>query len=142
LNVHGKEILSAKQQLAVKSVVAPTKADLDKAEEVEQAVAKYVKGIQSPNDSAVDVVKNMGSKSIGIEVKTLLLQTNDKITMNRPAIQRKLQWAQSNKASLATVAVDLRGSKMAVYYKQGVGSFRIGSMQKVTGGLQGLSSML
>jgi hypothetical protein len=141
LNVAGKEILTAKQALAVKNAVAPTKAYMDKAEQVEQLVTKYVKGIQSHDDFPVDVQLKTASGLHGIEVKTLMLQNNDKITMNRGAIGRKLAWAKSNNADLSTVAVDLRGSKVAVYYKSGVGSFRLGSMEKVSGGLKGLASM-
>lgn len=70
----------------------------------------------------------------GVEVKTLTEQRNDKITMNAYAIARKQAFARKNRAVLHTIAVDLRGSKARIYYRQGVGSFRLSKMSEVTSG--------
>lgn len=141
LNVHGKEILSAKQAIAVKNAVIADKSTQDLAEKAEQMVTKFLKAEQSKNDAPVDVQLKVGHTLYGIEVKSLILQNNDKITMKRDAVQRKLNWAAENKGKLATLAVDFRGTKLSVYYREGVGAFRLGKMQKVSGGLKGLSAI-
>ena len=142
-SARGKPIISDKQKLAQKSVVTASKDHQDKAEEVERLIAKKLPGYQqSSNNKPFDVFGKDGKgKSHAIEVKSLLLQHNDKITMKQDAINRKTQWAKQNKSQMHTVAVDLRGNKPVVYHRAGVGSFRLGNMTKVEGGLNGLHKL-
>lgn len=143
LNSRGKPILNTRQQLALKNMVVVDKAQQDKAEEAERLVTKALHGVQQHNNSPMDVVMKLpNGKQIGLEVKTLLLQKNDKITMKRDALARKTQWGKDNNSAIGTVVLDLREKGMSVFYRSGVGSFRVMHMQEVQGGLKGLASVI
>jgi len=64
-----------------------------------------------------------------IEVKTIVHGVNDKITMHPESLARKVAFAEKNGVLPHTVVVDNRTSK--IYYKEGVGSFRLSSMREV-----------
>jgi hypothetical protein len=106
-------------------------------------VKNAVGGVSSPNNKPFDVMTRDGKHAI--EVKTLVDQKNDKITMSSRALGRKNAYAYKFGVSPHTVVLDMRGSKdgqpVAVYHKSGVGSFRIGSMTPVKGGLAGLKGL-
>jgi len=70
-------------------------------------------------------------KMHGVEVKTLVDNKNNKITMHPSSRARKTAWAHSHHARLHTVVVDSR-AKNKLYYHKGVGSFRMGSLQPVS----------
>ena len=69
-----------------------------------------------------------------IEVKSIIQAKNDKITMHKESLLKKKlelkKWGK--KTTEHTVVFDERTGK--IYYKQGLGSFRLGSMQEVTEG--------
>jgi len=129
LNARGKPLLSDKAQLARKNFVAATKGHHDKAEEIERLMAKKTGLTKSSGNKPFDIF----GKKDAVEVKTVLMQKNDKLTMNRDAIARKNAWAKANKVQSHTLAVDLRGQKPVYYHREGVGSFRLGTMNKVSG---------
>lgn len=67
-----------------------------------------------------------------IEVKTIVRGKNDKITMHPKALRRKLSEAKKqSQAKVHTVVFDDRTGKM--YYKEGVGSFRLTTMKPIRG---------
>lgn len=141
-NARGKEILSTKQHIAVKNVVIISKAQQDKAEQGEQLVTKALHGEQQHNNSPMDVtLKLPNGKIMGLEVKSMLQQKQDRIYIKGNALTRKVAWGKTNKAPIGTVALDFRTNpdKPDVYYKSGVGAFHIGSMSPVQGGLKGLA---
>ena len=77
-------------------------------------------------------------KTKGIEVKTMIDNDNDKITMRKGAVEKKTAWMRRNHASVHTVVVDDRdkfGNKNfsghRLYYRRGFGSFRLVNMIKV-----------
>lgn len=140
-SVRGRLILTDKQKRAVANVVTATKEHHDKAEELERLIAKHTGGTQSPNNKPFDVLVNGAKKKHGIEVKAVLLQKNDKLTMKKEAIDRKLAAAKKQKLTMHTVAGDLRGKKLIIYHRAGVGSFRLGKMDVVKGGLKGLAAL-
>jgi hypothetical protein len=53
---------------------------------------------------------------------------NNKITMNKYAQVRKIEWEIANKAIFHTIVETRSGT---IYYRRGVGSFRVGGMYKV-----------
>lgn len=143
LNTRGKPIISTRQKIALKNTVIVAKDQQDKAEEIERLVTKALGGVQQHNNSPMDVVmKFPNGKTMGLEVKSLLLQKNDKITMKRESLAKKVQWGKDNKSNIGTVVVDLRQKGMQVYYRDGVGSFRIMHMTEVQGGLKGLTNAI
>jgi predicted GNAT family acetyltransferase len=130
----GTLILTPKQKLAAANVVTPTKEHQDRAEEMERHIAKMIGGTQSADNQAFDVhAKDAKGVKHAIEVKSLLLQKNDKITMSKAALQRKNDYAAANpKTKIHTIAVDMRGTKPKYYHREGVGSFRVGGMTPIT----------
>jgi len=83
-------------------------------------------------------------KGYGIECKMILRGKNEKITMSKDALGRKLAEQRAEGLKAFTVVVDRRTGGLegrATYYvKQGLGSFRLSSMTKVS--LSDLKSMV
>jgi hypothetical protein len=109
----------------------------------ERVFADRMGGKSFPDNEPVDVEMKVGGKEHGIELKTITHGTNDKVTMKASAIERKVEWEKEHGTQVHTVVLDHRdkgiggeGSKALhsgheIYYKRGVGSFRIGTMLKV-----------
>jgi hypothetical protein len=114
----------------------------------ERELAAALGGFVTRGSAPVDVVVTRhGRPAHGIELKTLVTQGNDKITMKTPAMDRKFDWASEHGAALHTVVFDDReamddASRRRVYHRLGVGSFRIGNMRLLEGGLQELAALL
>jgi hypothetical protein len=114
----------------------------------ERELAAAVGGFVTRGSAPVDVVvTRSGRPAHGIELKTLVTQGNDKITMKTAAMSRKFDWADEHGAELHTVVFDDRDamddtSKRRVYHRVGIGSFRIGNMRLLPGGLQELAGLL
>jgi len=96
------------------------------AEANEHKLAMALGGSAQADNSAFDVM--VGEKH-GIEVKTIVRGKNDKITMHPESLQRKIEFAASNKIEAHTVVFDHRNSK--IYYREGVGSFRLKYMKEI-----------
>jgi hypothetical protein len=136
-----KPKLSLRQQRALVHYIPTTKADHASADTGEQMVREAVHGQRTADNMPFDVLAGKHA----IEVKAMLHQSNDKITMRKAALQRKYGWAAKNNATPHTVVLDMRNGATtpnAVYYRQGVGSFRMGSMQQLPNGLADLPKML
>lgn len=108
------------------------------AEKNELSIRQMVGGTRTDDNKPVDVVTKIDGKTKGIEVKTMVNNTNDKITMRSGALEKKEAWARSNHASIHTVVLDDRGklgnkgySGHRIYYRKGTGSFRLSGMVKV-----------
>lgn len=65
-----------------------------------------------------------------IEVKTIVQGVNDKITMHPSSLARKVAFARKNHVESHTIVKDDRTGQ--VFYKEGVGSFRLSSMREVS----------
>lgn len=98
------------------------------AEKMENHLAKELGMKKSPDNKPFDL---FGSK-YAVEVKTLVSNTNDKITMNRAAIERKDAFVKESGLKPFTVVVDARTKTPSYYVRSGYGSFRLGSMMKVS----------
>lgn len=114
----------------------PCLADKQRAAEANEDV--LVNGLggdtyQTGDNAPIDVVTTIGGEEHGIEVKTMVDQVNDKITMSKDAIQRKHTWVKEHEpAALHTVVFDTRYGHTAIYYHRGVGSFRLSTFIAVT----------
>lgn len=110
----------------------------DRGEANEPRIARMVGGKSLDDNEPFDVLVKFGSKQHGIEVKTFVDNKSSKITMNKEALSNKARWKRQNKAAVHTVVVDDRDlfnrtlySGHKVYYRKGVGSFRLESMTRV-----------
>ena|ERR1700734_375280 len=119
--------LSDRAQRALTSYVAQTKGKSRIAKLNELLVAKYVKGQGTPDNKPFDVL----TKKVGIEVKTIFPGVkNEKITMHPASLARKVKAQKELGVKPWTVVLDMR-SKLDVYIKPALGSFRLGSMQRI-----------
>jgi HK97 family phage portal protein len=136
--------VSAKSERAKANYKKANKAEQDYGEGQEVHLAKSLGGKPLADNEATDVeVPKAGGKGLhGVEVKTLVSQKNDKITMKKEAIDRKVKWEKTPGNTMHTVVLDHRdkfnGGENAslhsgheIYYRRGVGSFRVGQMYKV-----------
>lgn len=123
---------SARMERAVNSAVRTGKKEQDIADRSEKVLSNVLGIPRTADNSAFDVRNNR----VGIEVKTLVNGKNEKITMSKSALARKLNEQKRDKLKGYTVVVDRRSGGMsgrATYYvKEGFGSFRVSNMQKVT----------
>lgn len=108
------------------------------ADKNQHLVAKRLDGKSTDNNKPMDVLVKIGGKLHGIEVKTVLDNGNDKITMHPASRVRKEVWGKQNKATLWTIVLDDRDkfgtpghSGNRLYYRQGVGAFRLSAMTPV-----------
>jgi hypothetical protein len=99
--------------------------------EQQRAVAKALGATLIDDNEPLDVQGVAGGRKYGVEVKTFIHNTNDKVTIHPESLRRKLAWARREKAALHTVVVDLRGGGYAVYHRRGVGSFRLSAMNRL-----------
>jgi len=97
-----------------------------------------VGGETSIGNAPVDVVATIDGKKVGIEVKTMVSNTNDKIWVNADARKNKETWARRNRARVHTVVIDDRDefkdknfSGHKLYFAKGAGGFRLGAMTPV-----------
>lgn len=109
----------------------------------EPQFAAEIGGQSLDDNEPIDVVTEINGKTHGIELKTMVNNSNDKITMKREAMERKAKWERKNKGAVHTVVLDDREvfnangpgkhdtSKRKIYYRRGYGSFRVGSMKEV-----------
>lgn len=134
-----QKVRSARSRRALKHF-KPVHAEAQRhAEANELEVRSMIGGTRTDDNLPVDVITTIDGKLKGVEVKTMINNTNDKITMRAAAIEKKQVWARSNHATVHTVVVDDRGrlgntgySGHRLYYRKGYGSFRLESMIKVT----------
>ena len=123
--------LSDRAQRALASYKPSTAEKQRVASESERKVAEILRGQQTDDNSPTDITLTTGGRFQGVEVKTLVDNKNDKITMHPESRERKEAWAMENHAALHTVVVDSRGQPPRIYYHEGVGSFRLAGMALV-----------
>lgn len=133
--------MSDKAKRAKEAHVMVDRAVQQEADVAERAMAKSIKGVSFKNSEPVDIVVGGADGTIehGIEHKYMFANANAKITMNKYAQVRKIEWEKKNKATFHTVVESKEGD---IYYRRGVGSFRVGGMHKVEGGKKELAKLL
>ena len=137
VTIHGRAVfiggneskLSERQQRALKSY-KPAKKDVqDIANKSEEKLSKALGVPRTADNSAFD----LRNDDIGIEVKTMVTGTNDKITMSSAALGRKIGEARDDELKTYTVVADMRsGGRAKYYYSEKLGSLRLGSMKPTT----------
>ena len=131
-----KFVPSERVQRAIASAVHTGKAEQHVADESERVLSQAL-GIPRTGDNSAFDVRN---DEVAIECKCFTTNSNDKLTMNKTALGRKLAEQRVEGLKVYTVVVDRRagwkaGNPMghaSYYVKPGVGSFHLGSMTKVT----------
>ena len=108
------------------------KQELARASEV--MVVKQLRAQHSGGQRPVDVIVRSGTRTMGVEVKTMVDNKNNKITMHPESYARKIAWAHSHHASLHTIVIDKRGGTTQQYYRKGIGSFRMVGLTAVKNG--------
>ena len=129
----------AQKVSAAKASHKPSTAEKQRwAEGNEKTVASMTGGQGTDDNSPADVTTTINGKKHGVEVKTMVDNANNKITMHPSSRERKEKWGRQHNATMHTVVLDDRkafGTKgysgHRIYYKRGVGSFRLKNMTKV-----------
>ena len=126
-------------QLAKDSAVRTGQHEQAIADKSEKVLAAAIGVPRTADNSAFD----LRNDEVGIEVKTLVNGKNEKITMSKAALGRKEAERRADGIKAYTVVVDRRtgglSGKATYYYREGLGSFRLGSMHSVTlGELKGI----
>jgi len=101
------------------------------ADEQERIVSNAVGLPRTPDNAEWDL--HQPSSGVGVEIKTMIKQTNDKITMGKAALARKVEAIKAAGPGFRayTVVADKRGGGTRYYVREGVGSFRLNTMRQV-----------
>ena len=130
-STEGGKWVSGKVSRALATHKPSTREKQRVAESQEVHVAEILGlNVHGDNDP-VDVSGEMNGKRHAVEVKTFISNSNDKVTVHPDSLKRKTAWARKNKAQLHMVVVDLRSGTRELYYRRGVGSFRLGTLTPV-----------
>ena len=125
-------IVSERVQRAINSQFHTGKKEQDIADRSESVLSNAIGVPRTRDNSAFD----LRNDEVGIEIKTLVGVKNEKITMSKTALGRKLAGQQAEGLKAYTVVVDRRArgmeGKATYYYREGLGSFRLSSMTKCT----------
>lgn len=121
----------SKSDIAKAAHAGGSKHEQQMAEQTELELSHALGMPKSADNKAFD----LQSKTVGIEVKTVVSGKNSKITMSKDAVARKNAEVASAKLKRTyTVVVDKRNPESHVFYvRPGFGSFRLGSMTQVDG---------
>jgi hypothetical protein len=122
----------SKSERAIANYKPSTRAKQVEAAKSEVTVAKALNGSHLLDNEPMDVIMSVGRMTHGIEVKTLLDNKNDKITMHPESRMRKEDWVKTSKARGHTVIVDKRNRPTTYYYHSGFGAFRLAGMTKTS----------
>lgn len=136
--------LSVKAARAKKAhVLVDSRIQRYSEERNEPFLAKKLGGKSEPDNKPYDVLITKGGTH-GIELKTMVVNGNNKITMKGSAQDRKIAWEKENNGTFHTVIYDDRKVYNAkgdgvhgdendrqILYKRGGGSFRTDKMYRV-----------
>jgi hypothetical protein len=124
-----KPASSERAARALSTYKPSSKDKQDRATAAERLVAKMLRAKPTGDNQPVDVVFEISGRMHGVEIKSISDNGNNKITMHPESLRRKISWGHSNHATLHTVVVDTRTN--TIYYRHGVGSFRLHTLTKV-----------
>lgn len=119
---------SEKAMLAINTYKPSTAAKQRKGEAEQARLAKLVGMINTDDNAPFDLLAGGNA----VEVKTVMDNNNDKITVHPSSRLRKEAFAKLHGLVSHTVAIDVRDGKRAYYYRKGVGAFRLGSMERLS----------
>jgi len=118
-----KNNISDRAKRALASYKPCTRKVQTQAKANEALLAQMIRGEHIGDNKPFDVLKHNNR----IECKTIVRGTNDKITMHKESLARKVNEAKKLRITAHTIVFDDRNDR--VYYKKGVGSFRLDNMQ-------------
>jgi len=119
---------SGRAARATASHIGVTTARRRHADRRQADVARFIGGRQTGDNEPFDVIRGRSA----IEVKTMIDQSNDKITMHPDSLERKQQDAKRFSRVYTLVVDDRPGSGGKLYLREGLGSFRLGAMQPIS----------
>ena len=121
---------SDKVMRAQAAYVSANSEEQKMADEQERIVSTALGMPRTPDNKEFDLL----SGHVGIELKTMVKQKNDKVTMSKSALARKTESIASRGSEFRayTVVADKRGGATRYYVREGVGSFRLGTMTQVS----------
>lgn len=128
----GQFVANLKVERALRTHKPSTKKKQDIAEAEAQKVADILRAKHTDDHLPLDITFKRGGRMHGVEVKTFIDNTNDKVTMHADSLARKWDWCRKNNAIGHTVVVDKRGPKTRYFYKEGFGSFKLNSLQELS----------
>ena len=128
----GEEAKNDRVERAKKSQVRTGQREQLIADRSEKVLSEAIGVPRTRDNSAFD----LRNDDVGIEVKTLVNGKNEKITMSKAALGRKIAEQRADEIKAYTVVVDRRtgglSGKASYYIREGLGSFRLGSMTPTT----------
>lgn len=100
------------------------------ARKAELFIANMLGGNHITGNKPMDVILvHPNGKTYGIEVKAVIKNKNEKLTMHPESLDRKVAWGRKHHASVHTVVVDMQSRQ--ILYRRGVGSFEFGTMDRI-----------
>ena len=140
-SVESAEKTRSERSLRALKAFKPANARIQRhAERNERLLRERIGGTATRlvQNEPVDLLVTFGDKKVGVEVKTLINNENDKITVRSKALEKKRRWGKENDAEIHTIVIDDRDaynpklfSGHKVYHRDDTGSFRLGTMTKV-----------
>ena len=128
----GEGVPLSKSDIAKLAHRGGSKHEQDIAEDSEKRLAEGLGMTRTKDNSPFDLQEG----KIGIECKCFVSNTNDKVTMKREAMERKVAAIKAAKLKKTfTVVVDRRGDladSPKYYIRDGYGSFRLGTMTEMS----------
>ena len=107
----------------------PATKEKQRRGEAEQArLATAVGGRDEGDNLPFDIIRGKHAA----EVKTVIDNNNDKITVHPESRRRKEAEAKAKGYVIHTIAIDVRGGRRSYFHKSGVGSYRLNSMDQVS----------
>jgi hypothetical protein len=110
-------------------------------ERCEPQLARGVGGRSLRDNEPTDVEVDVGGRKHGVELKVMTDNKQNKVYMKPSAQERKREWMRKNDAHFHTVVFDDQRvykasgkhdeSKRRIFYKRGVGNFRVNAMLEV-----------
>jgi hypothetical protein len=99
------------------------------ADQMEIKLSRYLGIPRTEGTLGTNAPFDLQNDKVGVEIKTIFDNANDKITMKRDALDRKNAAIEAYGLQKAyTVVADTRGSKPQYSYREGLGSFRLSSL--------------
>lgn len=118
----------ARKERAKQSHKKSTKAKQDRGEDEQKKMSKIIGGVNDDDNRPFDVIAGRH----GIEVKTVMDNKNNKITVHPESRRRKELTAKKYGLDMHTIVIDVRGGRRKYYYKAGVGAYRLSAMKRVS----------
>jgi len=128
--LQNRKTIDGKSEIAKASYVESTKERQDVAEAVEDEVAgSIVNAERTAGNSPFDIIVG----NIALEIKSLIETDVERVQMRKDSRENKEVFLKDNPDLIGmTILVDRRNPEpVTIYFKEGVGAFRVGSMEKI-----------